>query len=32
MDNMMINGALWVAAGGVLLAYLGRRRKRKMSL
>jgi hypothetical protein len=32
MDNMIVQTILWVAAGAVLLAYLKRRRKRKVSL
>ena len=32
MDNIMVQSVMWVAAGGLLLAYIGRRRKRKMSL
>ncbi len=30
--DLMVQSVMWVAAGGLLLAYLGRRRKRKMSL
>jgi hypothetical protein len=32
MDNSVLQAILWVAAGGVLLLYLARRRKRKASL
>ncbi len=32
MDNTIVQTILWIAAGIVLLAYLKRRRKRKMSL
>ncbi len=32
MDNTIVQTILWIAAGVILLAYLKRRRKRKMSL
>lgn len=32
MDNTILQTILWIAAGVLLLAYLKRRRKRKMSL
>ena len=32
MDNMIVQTGLWIASGAVLIAYIGRRRKRKMSL
>ena len=32
MDNTIVQTILWIAAGIVLLAYLKRRRKRKMGL
>jgi hypothetical protein len=31
MDNMVVQGVMWVAAGGLLLLYLKRRRNRKVT-
>lgn len=30
MDNVALSALLWIAAGGVLVLYLMRRRKRKL--
>ncbi len=31
MDNLTIQAIMWIAAGGTLLAYLKRRRNRRMN-
>jgi hypothetical protein len=31
MDNTMVQAAIWVAAGGIMLLFLKRRRSRKSS-